>query len=190
MVDIGFINEIKYFISLVPRERQSLFFSATISGKAGELLADFVRNPVRISLKSEATESQISQDVIRVSQNATKVDTLYELLKKQEFSKVLAFGRTKHGVQKVADELTKRGIKTGAIHGNKRQGQRQYVLNQFVHNEIQILLATDVASRGLDIPDVSHVINYDLPETMDDYIHRIGRTGRANKRGVALTFID
>ncbi len=190
MVDIGFIKEINYFISLLPIARQSLFFSATISGKAGELLADFVRNPLRIFLKSEATQSQIAQDIIRVSGNATKVDTLHELLKKREFSKVLVFGRTKHGVQKVADELAKRGIKTGAIHGNKRQGQRQHVLDQFVHNEIQILLATDVASRGLDIPDVSHVINYDLPETMDDYIHRIGRTGRASKRGVALTFIE
>ncbi|MCX6793915.1 MAG: DEAD/DEAH box helicase, partial [Candidatus Gottesmanbacteria bacterium] len=190
MVDIGFLNEIKYFISLLPRERQSLFFSATISGKAGELLSVFVKNPLRVSMKSAATESQIAQDVIRVSNNSTKVDTLHELLKKSEFSKVLVFGRTKHGVQKVADELARRGIKSGAIHGNKRQNQRQYVLNQFVHNEIQILLATDVASRGLDIPDVSHVINYDLPETMDDYIHRIGRTGRATKRGVALTFIE
>jgi len=190
MVDIGFIKEIQYFISLLPRERQSLFFSATISGKAGELLADFVRNPVRISVKSQETASQITQDFIRVLQNTTKIDTLHELLKRREFSKVLAFGRTKHGVQKVADELAKRGIRTGAIHGNKRQGQRQFVLHQFVHNEIQILLATDVASRGLDIPDVSHVINYDLPETMDDYIHRIGRTGRATKCGVALTFID
>ncbi len=190
MVDIGFIREIQYFISLLPPARQSLFFSATISGSAGGLLADFVKNPVRISVKSAETESQISQDVIRVSQNTTKIDTLHELLKRREFSKVLAFGRTKHGVQKVADELANRGVKTGAIHGNKRQGQRQHVLNQFIHNEIQILLATDVASRGLDIPDVSHVINYDLPETMDDYIHRIGRTGRAAKRGVALTFID
>ncbi len=190
MVDIGFIKEINFFISLLPRERQSLFFSATISGKAAELLADFVKNPVRVSVRSKATESQITQDVIRVSHASTKVDTLHELLKKHEFTKVLAFGRTKHGVQKVSDELTKRGIKSGAIHGNKRQGQRQFVLNQFVHNEIQILLATDVASRGLDIPDVSHVINYDLPETMDDYTHRIGRTGRATKRGVALTFIE
>lgn len=190
MVDIGFIKEIQYFISLLPRARQSLFFSATISGKAGELLANFVQNPVRFSLKSETTEAQISQDVIQIGANTTKIDTLHALLQKREFSKVLAFGRTKHGVQKVSDELTRRGIKSAAIHGNKRQGQRQYVLSQFIHNEIQILLATDVASRGLDIPDVSHVINYDLPESMDDYIHRIGRTGRANKRGVALTFME
>jgi superfamily II DNA/RNA helicase len=190
MVDIGFIKEIKYFISLLPRERLSLFFSATISGNVSEILADFVRNPIHISVKSTAAESHIAQDVIRVLRTSTKVDTLHALLKRQEFSKVLVFGRTKHGVQKLSDELAKRGIKSGAIHGNKRQNQRQYVLQQFANNQIQILLATDVASRGLDIPDVSHVINYDLPETMDDYIHRIGRTGRANKRGIALTFID
>jgi superfamily II DNA/RNA helicase len=190
MVDIGFIKEIQYFISLLPSARQSLFFSATISGNAGQLLANFVKNPVSFSLKSESTESQITQDVVQIGANTTKIDTLHALLQKREFSKVLVFGRTKHGVQKVSDELIRRGIKSGAIHGNKRQNQRQYVLNQFIHNEIQILLATDVASRGLDIPDVSHVINYDLPESMDDYIHRIGRTGRANKRGVALTFIE
>lgn len=190
MVDIGFIKEINYFISLLPRERQSLFFSATISGKAGELIGDFVHNPVRFSIKSTETEGHIAQDVIRVMSNSTKVDTLHDLLKRSEFSKVLVFGRTKHGVQKLADELAKRGVRSGAIHGNKRQNQRQYVLNQFANNQIQILLATDVASRGLDIPDVSHVINYDLPETMDDYTHRIGRTGRATKRGIALTFIE
>jgi len=190
MVDIGFINEIKYFISLLPRERQSLFFSATITGKAGELLAGFVQNPLRVFVKTEAADTHIVQDVIRVSPNVTKIDTLHNLLKQQEFSKVLAFGRTKHGVQKLSDELSRRGIRTGAIHGNKRQGQRQFVLSQFIHNEIQILFATDVASRGLDIPNVSHVINFDLPETMEDYVHRIGRTGRANKRGVALTFIQ
>ena len=190
MVDIGFINEIKYFISLLPKERMSLFFSATISGRVSEILAEFVQNPVRVAVQPTASESQISQDVIRVDGSSTKMDTLHALLRKDGFSKVLVFGRTKHGVQKISDELSRRGIKSGAIHGNKRQNQRQYVLNQFVHNEIQILLATDVASRGLDIPDVTHVINWDLPETMEDYIHRIGRTGRANKRGIALTFID
>jgi len=190
MVDIGFIQDIKYFISLLPKERQSCFFSATISGRVGEILVDFVQNPVRVSVKSQDTAGTITQDVIRVSPNETKLNTLHALLQKAEFEKVLVFGRTKHGVQKVSDELMKRGIRVGAIHGNKRQNQRQYVLNQFVHNQIQVLLATDVASRGLDIPEVSHVINYDLPETLDDYIHRIGRTGRANRQGIALTFID
>ena len=190
MVDIGFINDIKYFISLIPTARQSLFFSATISGRVGEILTEFVKNPVRVSVKTHDAANTIVQDVIKLTNSKSKIDTLHELLQKKEFDKVLVFGRTKHGVQKVSDELVKRGVKAGAIHGNKRQNQRQYVLNQFTRSEIQILLATDVASRGLDIPNVSHVINYDLPETMDDYVHRIGRTGRANKQGIALTFID
>lgn len=190
MVDIGFINDIKYFISLLPKERQSLFFSATISGKVGEILTDFVVNPVRVSVKKEDTAATIQQDIIRVTQGSAKVEILHDLLNKKEFDKVLIFGRTKWGVQKLSDELERRGFRSGAIHGNKRQNQRQYVLEQFKRSEIQVLLATDVASRGLDIPDVSHVINYDLPETLEDYIHRIGRTGRANKRGIALTFVD
>jgi ATP-dependent RNA helicase RhlE len=190
MVDIGFIQDIKYYISLLPVARQSLFFSATISEKVEEIMNEFVMNPVRVSVVQQNIAATIAQDVIQLKPNTTKIDTLYEMLQLKEFEKVLVFGRTKHGVQKVSDALAKRGVKSGAIHGNKRQNQRQYVLEQFARNEIQILLATDVASRGLDIPDVSHVINYDLPETMEDYTHRIGRTGRANKRGIALTFID
>lgn len=190
MVDIGFIQDIKYFISRIPKERQSLFFSATISGRVGEILADFVHDPVRVSVNAIDSEARIVQDVIRVAGNQSKVDVLHKMLKQDSFDKVLVFGRTKHGVQRLSDELSKRGVKSGAIHGNKRQNQRQYVLNQFTRSEIQILIATDVASRGLDIPNVSHVINYDLPESIDDYTHRIGRTGRANKHGVALTFMD
>lgn len=190
MVDIGFIQDIKYFISLIPKERQSLFFSATISGRVGEILANFVHDPVRVSINAIDSEARIVQDVIRVAGNQSKVDVLHTMLKQDAFDKVLVFGRTKHGVQRLSDELEKRGVRSGAIHGNKRQNQRQYVLNQFTRSEIQILIATDVASRGLDIPNVSHVINYDLPESIDDYTHRIGRTGRANKHGVALTFMD
>ncbi len=115
---------------------------------------------------------------------------LHDLLISEGFEKVVIFGRTKWGIQKLTDELLSRGFRAGAIHGNKNQNQRQRVLQQFKNNELQILLATDVASRGLDIPDVSHVINYDMPATMDDYTHRIGRTGRANKKGTALTFVE
>ncbi len=190
MVDIGFINDIKYFISLLPKERQSLFFSATISGKVGEILTEFVKNPVRVSVKTEDIVTTIRQDVVNVPNRDAKVEILHDLLIKKEYEKVLIFGRTKWGVQKLSDELVKRGFRSAAIHGNKRQSQRQAVLGQFMRSEIQILLATDVASRGLDIPNVSHVINWDLPETLEDYIHRIGRTGRANKRGIALTFVE
>ncbi len=190
MVDIGFINDIKYFISLFPQDRQSLFFSATIDGKVREILQQFVHNPVTISVKQQATAENIEQDVIRVPQGERKLDVLHNLLAQDEFQKVIIFGRTKWGIQRLADELLRRGFRAGAIHGNKNQNQRQRVLQSFKNGEIKILLATDVASRGLDIDNVTHVINYEMPASMDDYIHRIGRTGRADKKGKALTFVE
>lgn len=190
MVDIGFINDVKYFISMLPAVRQSLFFSATLSPKIREVLNNFVTDPVTVSVKVQDTAECINQDVVRVESREKKVDQLHDLLIKDGFDKVLIFGRTKHGVEKLHRDLDSRGFKVGAIHGNKTQGHRQRVLTSFKNNEIQVLLATDVASRGLDIPNVTHVINYDLPETYDDYIHRIGRTGRAGKTGTALTFIE
>jgi len=190
MVDIGFINDIKYFISLLPQNRQSLFFSATVSGKVKEILANFVKNPITVSVKQSDTVENIKQDIVKVVNKGRKVDQLHDLLIEDGFDKILIFGRTKWGVQKLTDQLIDRGFKAGAIHGNKGQNQRQRILDQFKKSEINILLATDVASRGLDIPDVSHVINYDMPATYEDYVHRIGRTGRANKKGVALTFVD
>lgn len=190
MVDIGFINDVKYFISLLPKIRQSLFFSATISPKVKEILSVFVNNPVSVSVKLQDTPKNVDQDVIKVINPAKKIDQLHDLLIKEGFSKVLIFGRTKHGVEKLNKELNFRGFKTGALHGNKKMGHRRRVLESFKRSEIQILLATDVASRGLDIDGVTHVINYEVPETFDNYIHRIGRTGRAGKTGTALTFVD
>lgn len=189
MVDIGFINDIKYFISLLSPNRQSLFFSATISPKVKEILHSFVKDPVTISVEKQVTAENIEQKVVRVEKHE-KIDKLHDLLAQDEFEKVLIFGRTKWGVQKLTDELVRRGIRAAVIHGNKSQGQRQKALEQFKNNQISVLLATDVASRGLDIPDVSHVINFDMPATYDDYVHRIGRTGRANKKGIALTFLE
>jgi len=190
MVDIGFIHDVKYFISLLPRQRQSLFFSATIPPKVMEILDAFVVDPVTVSVKKQDTAENIDQDVVKVVSHDQKLDQLHDLLNKEDFSKVLIFGRTKHGIEKLNRQLTDRGFRVGALHGNRTQGQRQRTLKSFKQDEISILLATDVASRGLDIDNVSHVINYDLPETYDDYIHRIGRTGRMNKKGTALTFVD
>lgn len=190
MVDIGFIRDIRYFVSLMPSVRQSLFFSATISDKIQDILRSFVTNPVTISIKKQDTSENVNQDVIRVASSDKKIGRLHDLLIKDGFDKVLIFGRTKHGIEKLNKELEFRGFKVGAIHGNKRQSQRQRILQSFKQNEIQILLATDVASRGLDIDNVTHVINYDLPQTYEDYIHRIGRTGRAGKLGFALTFVS
>ncbi len=188
MVDIGFIRDITYFISLLPKKRQSLFFSATISDKVTDILRSFVTDPVTISVKQQDTAANIEQDVIRVRGN--KIDTLHDLLANEGFDKVLIFGRTKWGIEKLTKELIVRGFKAAAIHGNKTQGQRQRALDQFKKEHVQILLATDVASRGLDIDNVTHVINYDAPESYDDYVHRIGRTGRAGKKGIALTFVE
>lgn len=189
MVDIGFINDVKYFIGFLPKNRQSLFFSATIPAKIQGILQSFVNNPVTVSVKKQETSENVDQDVVKISHPGEKLEKLHDLLIQDGFDKVLIFGRTKHGIEKLNRELDLRGFKVGAIHGNKRQSQRQRVLQSFKASEIQILLATDVASRGLDIPNVTHVINYELPETFDDYIHRIGRTGRAGKTGCALTFI-
>ena len=190
MVDIGFINDVKFFISLLPSIRQSLFFSATISPKVKEILSNFVKNPITVSVKLQDTAELVDQDIVKIIIPAKKIDQLHDLLIKDGFDKVLIFGRTKHGIEKLNKELTFRGFKTGALHGNKKMGHRRRVLQSFKQNEIQILLATDVASRGLDIDDVTHVINYEVPETYSDYIHRIGRTGRAGKKGIALTFVD
>lgn len=190
MVDIGFIQDVKYFISLLPRIRQSLFFSATISPKIREILDSFVNDPVTVSVKKQDTAENVDQDVVKIISREKKIDQLHDLLIQDGFDKVLVFGKTKHEIERLNDQLQERGFKVGAIHGNKTQGARQRILENFKRNEIQILLATDVASRGLDIPNVTHVINYELPQTFDDYIHRIGRTGRAGKTGIALTFVD
>lgn len=190
MVDIGFINDIKYFIQRLSEKRQSLFFSATIPPKVNEILKTFVKDPITVSVKVRDTIENISQDIIKLTGNTTKIDKLHDLLTQEGFEKVLIFGRTKWGVQKLSNELVKRGFNAAAIHGNKTQSQRQKALDDFKSNKINILLATDVASRGIDIQDISHVINYDLPGSYEDYIHRIGRTGRANKKGVALTFVE
>ncbi len=189
MVDIGFLKDVQYMISLLPKVRQSLFFSATIDGKVRSVLNAFVNNPVTVSVKTRETAANVKQEVVRIDSPNKKIEQLHQLLIKQEFDKVLIFARTKHGVQHLADELLKRGFKADAIHGNKRQSQRLKTLDKFKRSYIDILIATDVASRGLDIPNVSHVINYEAPESYDTYIHRIGRTGRADKKGTAITFV-
>ena len=190
MLDMGFVNEMRAVMAGMPKERQTLFFSATLSPTIEKLIGEFLRSPVRISVKSGDTSKNVDQDVIRIQKEDNKVDVLHSLLRKVEFNKVLVFGRTKHGVEKLSEMLFKRGIKAESIHGNKNHSQRQRALGKFKDNHAQVLVATDVAARGLDIPNVSHVINYDLPETYDDYVHRIGRTGRGDKLGKALTFIE
>ncbi len=190
MLDMGFIKDMRLLIAQMPKERQTLFFSATLSSEIERLIGEFTREPVRISVKVSETAKNVDQDVVHIKRGSNKIDTLQELLAQPEFSKVLIFGRTKHGVEKLAEILAKRGFKAESIHGNKNQSKRQKALSLFKDSRVQALVATDVAARGLDISDVSHVINFDLPATYDDYVHRIGRTGRGNKKGKALTFIE
>lgn len=189
MMDMGFITDMKFIISHLPGRRQSLFFSATLPRQVMPIVQTFLRNPVTVSVKSQETAQNIEQDIVKIA-GRNKVDVLHNLLAEDGFDKVLVFGRTKWGMDKLGKILLQRGFKVSAIHGNKNQNQRQRALDQFKRNEIKVLLATDVASRGLDIDDVTHVINYDQPASYEDYIHRIGRTGRADKKGKALTFIE
>lgn len=190
MLDMGFVNDMRYLMAGMPKPRHTLFFSATLSPEIERLIGEFLHEPVRISVKTRDTSKNVEQDIVRVARGLNKIDVLRELLLKEDFSKVLIFGRTKHGVEKLSKVLLDKGFKAESIHGDKNHSQRQRALGKFKENQVQILVATDVAARGLDIPDVSHVINFDLPATYDDYVHRIGRTGRANKKGKALTFVE
>ena len=191
MLDMGFIHDIKEIISYLPADRQSLFFSATVSPVISSLISSFVKNPVTISVKTQETLSNIKQDLVRLDKKiGSKMEKLSSLLKQEEFKKVLVFGRTKHGVERVARDLFQKGFKVTSIHGDKAQFQRQQAIRMFKEDVVSIMVATDVAARGLDIANVTHVINYDIPQTYEDYIHRIGRTGRANLSGTALTFVE
>jgi superfamily II DNA/RNA helicase len=189
MLDMGFLPDIKDILAELPEQRQSLCFSATITPQIQALLDSMLKDPVTVSVRTRETSEHIEQDVVKASSKDEKVRILNELLNDDEFEKVLVFGETKFGVQKLADSLTKAGLPAEAIHGNKSQPQRQRALRNFRDGKVGILVATDVAARGLDIPNVTHVINFDQPNNYEDYVHRIGRTGRAGQKGKALTFI-
>lgn len=190
MLDMGFVNDMRFIMSKMAPNRQTLLFSATITNEIDKLIKEFLKNPEKVSVKTGETARNVEQDIIRVRPGEDKIELLACLLLKKEFSKVLIFGRTKHGVEKLSKTLIQRGFKSESIHGDKNQSKRQNALKAFKENHSQILVATDVAARGLDIPNVTHVINFDIPATYEDYIHRIGRTGRANQVGVALTFVN
>ncbi|MEK7555207.1 MAG: DEAD/DEAH box helicase [Patescibacteria group bacterium] len=189
MLDMGFIVDIKFLLKQLPKERQTIFFAATLSKEIENLTKDFSNNPIKIETKIRNTSSNVEQDIIKISPSESKIGILENLLVKEDFKKVLIFAKTKTGVENLADDLRDKGFKVDSIHGDKSQSSRQRSLKSFKENRVEILVATDVAARGLDIPEVTHVINYDIPNTYDDYIHRIGRTGRAHKKGIAITFI-
>lgn len=189
MVDIGFIKDVRYIVSLLSHPRQSLFFSATVPPEVNSIIQTFLKNPITVSVKREEIVPQIQQDIIRVKDKNEKIEKLNMMLKQEEFKKVLIFGRTKWGVERLSRSLQQEGFNADSIHGNKSLNQRLRVLTQFKQDQLHVLVATDVAARGLDIENVSHVINFDEPSNYIDYIHRIGRTGRAQKSGKALTFV-
>lgn len=189
MLDMGFRDDMVYIIGKTDKDRQTLFFSATLSPEIRKLTEQYLKNPIFISVISGETAKNIDQDVIRVKSKEEKLEKLHEVLTKDGSDKVLIFREMKHSVDTLAKELAQRGFKVGGIHGDKRSRERIRILDSFKKDHINVLIATDVAARGLDIPDVTHVINYDVPQTYDTYIHRIGRTGRSGKKGTALTFV-
>jgi superfamily II DNA/RNA helicase len=189
MLDMGFIRDIQKIISQLPHQRHSLFFSATVGSSVMNVMKQFTLKPVTISVKSQNSTINVDQEIIRVN-GRTKLEVLQELLDQREFEKVLVFGRTKRGADKLARDLARTGFQVSTIHGNKTQNQRQKSLELFRQGRVNILIATDVVARGIDVDNITHVINYELPETYDHYLHRIGRTGRAGKKGKALTFVN
>lgn len=189
MLDMGFINDMRYILEHLPHDRQTLLFSATMSDEIKGLVSDFTTKAKTISVKTQETALSIEQSVRRIANSESKFDVLVDILKHTDTGKTLVFGRTKRGVDRLARDLADAGINADSIHGDKDQRRRTKVLTRFRSHSIKVLVATDVAARGLDVDDISHVINYDVPQTRDDYVHRIGRTGRAGKDGSAITLI-
>jgi len=189
MLDMGFVEDIKMLISKLADRRQSLFFSATVGHKEEVLANTLLNTPVRVASDKQSPLKNIHRDIVKITSGGQKIQVLHGLLQQKEFSKVLVFSGTKRGADKVSDALRKKGIRVDSLHGDKSQYKRSKVLSKFRQDKISVLIATDVAARGIDIPNITHVINYDEPANYKDYIHRIGRTGRIGKSGTALTFV-
>lgn len=190
MLDMGFINDIKKILKILPVERQTLFFSATMPNEIRKFAATILKNPKEVNVTPiSSTAKTVTQELYFVDK-IDKQSLLIELLKNKMNSQSLVFTRTKYGADKLVKKLLKVGIKASAIHGNKSQGNRQRVLSDFKRNNISVLIATDIAARGIDINELPYVINYELPSIPETYVHRIGRTGRAGNNGVAVSFCD
>ena len=190
MLDMGFIHDIKKIIAMTPSSRQNLLFSATFSPEIKKLAQSLGEDLIEISAQSpNTTVSKIKQMVFHVDKNK-KSDLLAHMIKDERWDQVLVFSRTKHGCEKIADYLNNAGIKTGTIHGDKTQGARTKALREFKGKLVQVLVATDVAARGIDISNLPFVVNFDMPTYPNDYIHRIGRTGRAGQEGTAISFMS
>jgi superfamily II DNA/RNA helicase len=190
MLDMGFIDDVRFILDNLHHERQSFFFSATMDRKIEGLIQTFLNQPVMISVKTGDTSDNVEQDVVRYGSHHEKIEKLHDVLNKEDVAKVLIFDETQRSVEALSDELQDRGFRADAIHGGKTQGQRQRALDRFKKNDVTVLVATDVAARGIDIADITHVINYTTPQAYEDYVHRIGRAGRAGRKGYALTFVE
>ncbi len=190
MLDMGFLPAIKRILNRVPKERQTLLFSATFEPRVKALALEFMRNPQQVQVAANNTIAETIVHRAHPVDGSRKRDLLVQILSKRHTDQVLVFGKTKHGCNRLAEQLEAAGLRAVAIHGNKSQAQRQKALNLFKAGKARVLVATDVAARGLDIPDLPLVINHDLPMVAEDYIHRIGRTGRAGAQGEALSLVS
>lgn len=190
MLDMGFIHDIRKIISKLPVKRQSLFFSATMPNNIVELSKKILQNPRKIEATPTATTAETVQQYLYYTNKSTKKDLLYHILKEEDIQQVLLFSKTKHGADKITRNLKTQNIRAAAIHGDKGQNQRQKVLKQFKDGEIRVLVATDIAARGIDIDKLKYVINYDIPNIAETYVHRIGRAGRAGEAGISISFCE
>lgn len=190
MLDMGFINDVTSIVNSTSQNRQSLFFSATMDSRVRSLINAFTSEPFVVSIKASSSSDSVHQNVVRYQAKEDKLEKLHDLLLRADVSKVIVFDETQRNVERLDQELQSRGFSAASIHGGKSQGQRKRALDSFKKNQISILVATDVAARGIDVADISHVINFNIPNDYEDYVHRIGRAGRAGKIGHALTFIQ
>ncbi|HSN97911.1 MAG TPA: DEAD/DEAH box helicase, partial [Candidatus Nanopelagicales bacterium] len=190
MLDMGFIHDVRRVIAKLPTERQTLLFSATMPPEVEELAQSILRKPLRVAVTPVASTAERIEQRVFMVERADKRALLEYVLEDQTIHRVIVFTRTKHGANRVAEQLTRAGIGAAAIHGNKSQNARERALSDFKRGSTRVLVATDIAARGIDIEDISHVINYDLPNIPESYVHRIGRTARAGASGVAMSFCD
>lgn len=190
MLDMGFVNDMRTILRSMNPVRQSFFYSATMDSKVKALINEFSNDPVMVSVKTGDTSDNVEQDVVMYGHVSEKIEKLHDVLNSMNNAKFLIFDETQRSVERLSKELENRGFKADSIHGGKTQGQRTRALSKFKSNHTSILVATDVAARGIDISDITHVINYTTPQSYSDYVHRIGRAGRAGRAGTALTFVE
>ncbi len=190
MLDMGFINDVRKIAAKTPANKQSLLFSATMPSDVGKLAYDVLKSPARVDITPESTTVEAIEQYLYYVDKRNKRDLLSHILKDESVISALVFSRTKHGADRIVRHLSSKNVAAQAIHGDKSQGARQSALNAFKDKRLRVLVATDIAARGIDIDELSHVINFDLPEVAETYVHRIGRTGRAGLEGVAISFCD